>query len=94
MDGWIDGWIDGRTDGRTDGLAGWLDGWMDGRTDGWMDCNFTPFSTVFQSHWDDGRVIMKDCVQWDPFTFETISASGGAQSLKHQKRTWLNLRTL
>ena len=34
--------------------------------DGWMICNFTSFSTVFQSNQDDGRMIMKDCVQWDP----------------------------
>ena len=33
---------------------------------GWITCNFTFFSTVFQSYQDDGRVIMKDCVQWNP----------------------------
>ena len=34
--------------------------------DGWT-CNFTSFqSTVFQSYQDDGRVIMKGCVQWNP----------------------------
>ena len=38
-----------------------MDGWMDG----WMVCNFTPFSTVFQSYQEDGWVIMKDCVQWN-----------------------------
>ena len=32
--------------------------------DGWMACNFTSFSTVFQS---DGRLIMKGCVQWNSF---------------------------
>ena len=38
------------------------DGWMDG----WMICDFTSFSTVFQSYQDDGRMIMKGCVQWNP----------------------------
>ena len=28
--------------------------------DGWMICNFTSFSTVFQSYQDGGRLIMKD----------------------------------
>ena len=32
--------------------------WMDG----WMICDFTSFSTVFQSYQDDGRMIMKGCV--------------------------------
>ena len=36
------------------------------RMDGWMTCDFTSFSTVFQSYQDNGRMIMKDCVQWDP----------------------------
>ena len=39
-----------------------VDGWMDG----WMTGNFTSFSTVFQSYQDDGRVLMKGCVQWVP----------------------------
>ena len=30
--------------------------------DGWMTCYFTSFSTVFQSCWDDERLIMKGCV--------------------------------
>ena len=33
---------------------------------GRMTCEFTFFSTVFQSHQDDGNVIMKGCVQWNP----------------------------
>ena len=32
--------------------------------DGWMTCDFTSFSTVFQLNQDDGRLIMKGCVQW------------------------------
>ena len=32
--------------------------------DAWMTCDFTSFSTVFQSYQDDGMLIMKDCVQW------------------------------
>ena len=34
-------------------------------TDGWMTCDFTSFSTVFQSYQDDVRMIMKGCVQWN-----------------------------
>ena len=37
-------------------------GWMDG----WMTCDFKSFSTVFQSYQDDGKMIMKGCVQWNP----------------------------
>ena len=33
--------------------------------DGWMSCDFTPFSTVFQSYQGNGEVIMKDCVQFN-----------------------------
>ena len=35
------------------------------RMDGWMICDFTSFSTVLQSYQDDGRMIMKGCVQWN-----------------------------
>ena len=34
--------------------------------DGWMTCDFMSISTVFQSYQDDGQVIMKGCVQWNP----------------------------
>ena len=30
-----------------------------------MICDFTSFSTVFQSYQNDGRLIMKGCVQWN-----------------------------
>ena len=34
--------------------------------DGWMyDLRFMSFSKVFQSYQDDGRLIMKGCVQWN-----------------------------
>ena len=32
--------------------------------DGWMICDFTSFSTVFQLYQDNGKSIMKGCVQW------------------------------
>ena len=32
--------------------------------DGWVTCDFTSFSTVFQSYQDNGRLIMKGRVQW------------------------------
>ena len=40
--------------------------------DGWMTCEFTSFSTVFQSYQDGVRVIMNGCVQWNPFAIEKI----------------------
>ena len=47
---------------------------------GRMTCDFTSFSTVFQSYQDNGRVIMKNCVQWNPFAIEKTSASIGDRS--------------
>ena len=44
-------------------------GWMNvlgGMVDGWFTCDFTPFSTVFQSYQDDERMIIKGCVQRNP----------------------------
>ena len=32
-------------------------------THGWIKCEFTPFSTLFRSYQDDGRVLIKGCVQ-------------------------------
>ena len=66
----LDGWMDGRTDGRKDGRT-------DGRTDGWMDgLLLMSFSTVLQSYQDDGQMIMKDCVQWNPvYSKKKISLS-------------------
>ena len=44
------------------------------------DIEFKFFSTVFHSNQDDGWVIMKGCVQWNPFTIDNISASSRAQT--------------
>ena len=33
---------------------------------GWIICDFTSFSSVFEPHQDDGWVIIRDCVQWNP----------------------------
>ena len=33
---------------------------------GWVTCNFTSFSTVFQSYQDNGWMIMKGCMQFNP----------------------------
>ena len=33
---------------------------------GWTTCNLMSFSTIFQSYRDNGRVIMKGCVQYGP----------------------------
>ena len=43
--------------------------WMVGQ----KTCDFKAFSTVFQSYQDNGQMIMKDCVQWNPFKVEKIS---------------------
>ena len=34
--------------------------------DGWMTCDFKSFSTVFQSYQDNGWMMTKSCVQWNP----------------------------
>ena len=34
--------------------------------DEWLTCDFTFFSTVFQSYQDDERVKINGCVQLDP----------------------------
>ena len=39
---------------------------LDGLLDGWRTCDFTSFSTVFKPYHDDGWVIMKSCVPWNP----------------------------
>ena len=46
--------------------------------DGWMTCDFTSFSTVFQSYQDDGRMIMTVC-NWTPFTVIMISSRAGIE---------------
>ena len=45
-----------------------------------MTCTYMSFSTVFQSHQDDGRVIMKDCVQWNHTVIKKIFDSGGSRN--------------
>ena len=51
----------------------------DGRSSRTRD-DFTSFSTVFQSYQDHRRMIMKGCVQWNPFTVEKISPRAGIES--------------
>ena len=46
--------------------------------DGWMTCYFKPFSTVFQSYQDDGRMLMKGLCNPTRFTFEKILPQAGA----------------
>ena len=42
-----------------------------------MTSDFTFFSTVFQSYQDDGRMIMKVCVQWNPiYGLEDFASTG------------------
>ena len=45
--------------------------------DGWMICDFTSLSTVFKLYQDDGRMIMKACVQWNHvYGWEDFASSG------------------
>ena len=44
------------------------------------DLGFYVLSTVFQSYQDDGRVIVKGCVQWNPVYDVKNSTSGGART--------------
>ena len=55
----MDEWMDGLTDE-------WMNGQTEGQMDGSMTCDFSSVSIVFQSYQDDGQVIMKNCVQWNP----------------------------
>ena len=45
-----------------------------------MACDFTSFSTVFQSYQDDGRMIMKGLCNGTLFTIEKMLAIGGART--------------
>ena len=36
------------------------------KMNGWLTYDFTSFSTVIRSYQDDGWVMMKGCVQWNP----------------------------
>ena len=45
-----------------------------------MSCDFTSFSTVFQSYQDDWRLIMKGCVQWNFVNGREDFASSGDQT--------------
>ena len=53
-----------------------------------MTCDFTSFSTVFQSYQDDGRVIMKGCgcVQWNLVYGLEVSAFSGARGARTRDR--------
>ena len=55
--------------------------------DGWMDDQrFTSFSIVFQSYQDDGRMIMKGCVLWNPvYGIEDFALSGASTRSLDQK---------
>ena len=45
--------------------------------DGWMTCNFTSLSIVIQSYQDNGQMIMKGCVQWNPvYSLENSPRAG------------------
>ena len=46
---------------------------------GLMICDFMSFITLFLSYQVDGRVIMKVCVLWKPFTTEKIGPRAGLE---------------
>ena len=50
--------------------------------DGGMTCEFTSFSTVFQSHQDNGLMTMNGCVQWNPVAAEKTSPRAGPKVIK------------
>ena len=57
--------------------------------DRWMTCDFTSFSTVFQSYQDDARLIMKGCLQLNSvYCGEDFASSGdrdrSARSVGHR----------
>ena len=45
-----------------------------------MICEFTSFLTVFQSYQDDGRLVMKDYVQWNS-VYNPIPLDGASTAL-------------
>ena len=45
-----------------------------------MTCDLTSFLTVSQSYQDDGKVIVKSCVQWNGVLVGKISVSSGHES--------------
>ena len=49
-----------------------------------MTCNFTSFSTVFQSYQEDESLIMKAVRNGTPFTVEKISPRAGLELWAHQ----------
>ena len=55
------------------GMLSWKD------EDGWMTCDFTSFSTVFQSYQDDMRMIMKAACNGAPFAVEKNSPRVGLE---------------
>ena len=53
-----------------------MDGWID-------DLKFYIFSTVFQSYQDNGQMIMKGSVQWNP-VYNEISPQAITQGGKQE----------
>ena len=47
--------------------------------DGWMEYGFTSFLTVFQSYQDDGKLIIKGCMQWNSIYGREHFASSGIE---------------
>ena len=48
--------------------------------DGWMTRNLMSFPSAFQSYQDDGQMIIKGCVDGNPFIVEKISRGGRAKT--------------
>ena len=46
-----------------------------------MTCDFTSFPTVYQSYQDNGKMIMKGCVQWNHvYSWEDFTSNWGSLS--------------
>ena len=56
-----------------------------------MTCEFTSFSTVSQSYYDGGWMIMKGCVQWSTFMAEKISPQVGLKPRAAKSVSWTNM---
>ena len=70
-DGWMDGWMDGCMDGWMDGcmhacMHGCMDAWMDACMDACMDGSILRPFQRYMLYQDDGWVLLKGCVQWNP----------------------------
>ena len=51
-----------------------------------MTCDFTSFSTAFQSYQDDERLIMKGCVQWNSVYWTGMDFASSTKAAENKTR--------